>query len=200
MIDPTGRLSDVRFPSTGTIAQVALLLAGEIADRILDVDAPELPKLPLPLESDDHLIEQLDAAIPEAGIFEDLADEDAEPVEPASEPADPPEPATYPLIDDTWLADKITELVDQFGRTFAAQWQADHNGLRKHSLGLLQRLRLTHAVPGGVLVLPVLARYRDVVVNVRERDPLIDFAVDNSAPESSSEFSGSTEEPEVENA
>ena len=41
MIDPTGRLSDVRFPSTGTIAQVALLLAGEIADRVLDVDAPE---------------------------------------------------------------------------------------------------------------------------------------------------------------
>ena len=66
----TAGLSDVRFPSTGTIAQVALLLAGEIADRVLDVDAPELPKLPIPHVSDDHLIEQLDAAIPEAGIFE----------------------------------------------------------------------------------------------------------------------------------
>ncbi|GAA3186155.1 hypothetical protein GCM10020255_082960 [Rhodococcus baikonurensis] len=170
MIDPTGRLSDVRFPSTGTIAQVALLLAGEIADRVLDVDAPELPKLPIPHVSDDHLIEQLDAAIPEAGIFEDLADEDDEFALPAGEPAEPPEPVTYPKIDDDWLADKVTELVDQFGRTFAAQWQADHNGLRKQALGLLQRLRLTHAVDGGVLVLPVLARYRDVVVSVRERD------------------------------
>jgi len=188
MIDPTGRLSDVRFPSTGTIAQVALLLAGEIADRVLDVDAPELPKLPIPHVSDDHTIEQLDAAIPEAGIFEDLADEDDEFALPAGEPAEPPEPVTYPKIDDDWLADKVTELVDQFGRTFAAQWQADHNGLRKQALGLLQRLRLTHAVDGGVLVLPVLARYRDVVVSVRERDPHIDFAVDNSAPDPVDEF------------
>ena len=123
----------------------------------------------------DHLIEQLDAAIPEAGIFEDLADEDDDFVLPAGEPAEPPPPVTYPKIDDDWLADKVTELVDQFGRTFAAQWQADHNGLRKQALGLLQRLRLTHAVDGGVLVLPVLARYRDVVVSVRERDPQIDF-------------------------
>lgn len=92
------------------------------------------------------------------------------------------------MIDDDWLADKVTELVDQFGRTFAAQWQADHNGLRKQALGLLQRLRLTHAVDGGVLVLPVLARYRDVVVSVRERDPQIDFAVDNSAPDPVDEF------------
>ena len=200
MIDPTGRLSDVRFPSTGTIAQVALLLAGEISDRILDVDAPELAKLPIPHESDEYLIEQLDAAIPEAGIFEDLADEEVPTLGPAPEPVDPPEPVTYPLIEDDWLTDKIAELVDRFGRTFAAQWQADHKGLRTQSLGLLQRLRLTHAVPGGVLVLPVLARYRDVVVSVRERDPLIDFAVDNSAPDTASEFSGTTEEPEVENA
>ncbi|MCJ0905645.1 DUF2398 family protein [Rhodococcus sp. ARC_M6] len=200
MIDPTGRLSDVRFPSTGTIAQVALLLAGEISDRILDVDAPDLAKLAIPHESDEYLIEQLDAAIPEAGIFEDLADEVIPTVGPAPEPVNPPEPVTYPLIQDDWLTDKIAELVDRFGRTFAAQWQADHKGLRTQSLGLLQRLRLTHAVPGGVLVLPVLARYRDVVVSVRERDPLIDFAVDNSAPDTATEFSGTTEEPEVENA
>ncbi len=44
MIDPSGRMSDVRFPSTGTIAQVALLLAGEMADRVLDLDAAPLPR------------------------------------------------------------------------------------------------------------------------------------------------------------
>lgn len=200
MIDPTGRLSDVRFPSTGTIAQVALLLAGEIADRILDVDAPDLPKLPIPPESDDLLIEQLDAAIPEAGIFEDLADEEITEIGPVRELADPPEPVVYPLIDDSWITDKIAELVDRFGRTFAAQWQADHQGLRAQALGLLQRLSLTHAVPGGILILPALARYRDVVVSVRERDPIIDFAVDNSAPDTATDFSATTDEPEVENA
>ncbi|MGC0364181.1 uncharacterized protein (TIGR02678 family) [Rhodococcus sp. 27YEA15] len=194
MIDPTGRLSDVRFPSTGTVAQVALLLAGEICDRVLDVDAPTLEQRPLPEVSDDHLIGELDAAIPEVGIFVDLADPefDDEFTLPPTEVAEPPEPVRYPMIDDHWLSAKVTELVDQFGRTFAAQWQADHDGLRKQSLGLLERLRLTHAVPGGVLVLPVLARYRDVVVSVRERDPHIDFAVDNSAPDSVDEFDTDT--------
>ena len=32
LVDTSGRLSDVRFPGTGTVAQVALLLAGEICD------------------------------------------------------------------------------------------------------------------------------------------------------------------------
>ena len=50
------------------------------------------------------------------------------------------------------------------------------------------RVLRPHAVDGGVLVLPVLARYRDVVVSVRERDPHIDFAVDNSAPDPVDEF------------
>lgn len=200
MIDPSGRLSDVRFPSTGTVAQVALLLAGEIADRILDVDAPDLPTRSLPPVSDQHLVAQLDGAIPEAGIFEDLAEAEEALPSPRPEAAEPPEPVTYPMIGDDWLADKITELVERFGRTFAAQWQADHDGLRRQAIGLLGRLRLTHSVAGGVLVLPVLARYRDVVVSVRERDPQIDFAVDNSASDPVDEFSStdtSTPEPSV---
>lgn len=40
MIDTTGRLSDGRFPSTGTVAQVALLLVNDIAERVLDPDDP----------------------------------------------------------------------------------------------------------------------------------------------------------------
>jgi uncharacterized protein (TIGR02678 family) len=64
LIDQSGRLSDIRFPSTGTIAQVALLLAGEIADRVQDPDAPDPMRIPLPNNRTDDLVAQLDSAIP----------------------------------------------------------------------------------------------------------------------------------------
>jgi hypothetical protein len=167
LIDVSGRLSDVRFPSTGTIAQVALLLAGEIADRVLDPDAPEPIRLPMPDGGDDDLVANLDAALPAAGVFGDLA----EAPEAAAPEADSDPDATYPLVEDSWLDDAVAELARRFGRTFAAQWQADHAGLRTRAVALLDQLRLVRAAPGGVLVLPALARYRGVVVTVRDRDP-----------------------------
>lgn len=170
MIDPSGRMSDVRFPSTGTVSQVALLLAGEMADRVLDLDAPALPTRVLPDSGRDALITQLDAAIPRHGIFEQLADA-PEPAAPdVFTPADDaPEPARYALLDDAWLTDAVDELVHQFGRTFAAQWQADPAGLRRSAVALLDRLDLIRVVEGGVLVLPAIARFRGVVVTIRER-------------------------------
>ncbi|PTR27572.1 uncharacterized protein (TIGR02678 family) [Rhodococcus sp. OK519] len=171
MIDPSGRMSDVRFPSTGTIAQVALLLAGEVADRVLDLDAEPLPLRPLPTTDQAELIERLDSAIPRAGIFEELADTLA--------PADRPdlsldaeaerEPAHYALLDDHWITAAVDELVLRFGRTFAAQWQADRKGLRRNAIALLDRLQLIRIVDGGILVLPPIARFRGVVVNIRDR-------------------------------
>ncbi|CAB4896678.1 unannotated protein [freshwater metagenome] len=167
LIDTSGRLSDHRFPSTGTIAQVALLIAGEISDRVVDPDAPALTTHPLP--ASDLLVEQLDDAIPGGGIFGDLAD--------FGFPADPTtvensaERTQYPLIEDSWLVSVVDDLVDRFGRTFAAQWQTDRDGLRIRAIALLHRLRLIHSVSGGVLVLPVIARYRDVMVSVRDRAP-----------------------------
>ncbi|WP_305095057.1 TIGR02678 family protein [Prescottella sp. R16] len=173
MIDTSGRLSDIRFPSTGTVSQVALLLAGEMADRVLDLDAPELPALPLPSTAQDMLIDELDGAVPSAGIFEQLADDDPPPAaDPASEAEAGPDPARYPLLDHEWIAGTVTELAHQFGRTFAAQWQADPDGLRRAAVTLLDRLDLVRVVtgePGGVLVLPAIARFRGVVVTVRER-------------------------------
>ncbi|ORL78703.1 TIGR02678 family protein [Prescottella equi] len=175
MIDPSGRMSDVRFPSTGTIAQVALLLAGEMADRVLDLDAAPLPRHPLPTTDQAELIERLDSAIPRSGIFEQLADpfESAESAESAGYAADdrddPIEPARYALLDDDWVTGAVDELVLRFGRTFAAQWQADRNGLRRNAVALLDRLQLVRTVDGGVLVLPPIARFRGVVVNIRDR-------------------------------
>ncbi|TQC45373.1 TIGR02678 family protein [Rhodococcus sp. WS4] len=170
MIDSSGRLSDVRFPGTGTVAQVALLLAGEIADRVLDPDLPEMIRMPLPHSRVDHLIEQVDSAVPQSGIFDSLAGHDyAEPEDPA------PSDRLFPVVEDEWIAGTVRTLSERFGRTFAAGWQADPDGLGRAALALLERLRLTASVPGGVLVLPALARYRGVVVTIRDRTPEIDL-------------------------
>lgn len=168
LIDPSGRLSDIRFPSTGTVAQVALLLAGEIADRILDPDAPEPLRLPLPAPPTTDLIGQLDGAIPQASVLRELADA---PEEPTDSPASPEPEPLYPFVEDSWIEFTVTRLVERFGRTFAAQWQADTPGLRRRAVDLLDGQRMLRRTDGGVLVLPVLARYRGVVVTVRERAP-----------------------------
>ncbi|RVW04164.1 TIGR02678 family protein [Rhodococcus xishaensis] len=176
MIDPSGRMSDVRFPSTGTVSQVALLLAGEMADRVLDLDAPQLQHRPLPDRSRFELTTQLDAAIPRAGIFEQLAEDPAAaPSEPTTPVENASEPARYPQLGDAWLAEAVGKLVRQFGRTFAAQWQADHAGLRRNAIALLDRLDLVRKVDDGVLVLPAIARFRGVVVNIRHRSAQSDL-------------------------
>ncbi|MFD3424898.1 TIGR02678 family protein [Nocardia fluminea] len=170
LIDSSGRLSDTRFPGTGTLAQVALLLIGEIADTVLDIDNP-VPRRPGGLTPDDTLLEHLDASIPTAGVFAPLAEE-IETGTPATDFIDDiegVEPVTYPFLDDAWVRTTVTALTDRYGATFAAQWQADVGGLTTEVLALLTRLRLIRPVEDGLLVLPALARYRGAVVTVRVR-------------------------------
>ncbi|MGW6727722.1 DUF2398 family protein [Nocardia sp. NPDC055029] len=170
LIDTSGRLSDTRFPGTGTLAQVALLLIGEIADVVLDIDNP-VPHRPAAAD-EDALLDLLDAAIPEAGVFAPLA-EDAETLDTAAdsraEDLGDTGPVTYPFLEDTWVRGTVTALTDRYGATFAAQWQADVGGLTTEVIALLTRLRLIRPVEGGLLVLPALARYRGAVVTVRVR-------------------------------
>lgn len=174
LVDTSGRLSDVRFPNTGTVAQVALLMAGEICDRILDPDAPPPPRMPVPAHTQDVLVAAVDSAIPKSTVFTPL---------PVSDPSNSGEeadhdgraPLEHPLLEDSWLAGTIGRLVDIYGRTFAAQWQADPAGLTEAAVDLLDKLRLVARVPGGALALPALARFRGVTVSVRERDPEIDL-------------------------
>lgn len=170
LIDTSGRLSDTRFPGTGTLAQVALLLIGEIADVVLDIDHP-LPLRAAP-DTSGTLLDQLDAAIPAAGVFAPLA-EDTESLDATGESGDEQagdeEPPGYPYLEDAWVRGTVTALTDRYGATFAAQWQADVGGLTTEVVGLLSRLRLVRPVEGGLLVLPALARYRGAVVTVRVR-------------------------------
>ncbi len=41
--------------------------------------------------------------------------------------------------------------------------------MRRNAVALLDRLQLVRSVDGGVLVLPPIARFRGVVVNIRDR-------------------------------
>ena len=157
LIDTSGRFSDVRFPGTGTIAQVALLLAGEIADyaRSAGVTVPHPDRSA-------ELAHQLDAAIPAGGVYDELADTATPPLTAES--------GEYPFVAESWLAATITELIELYGKTFAAGWQANPAGLRGEAVALLERLRLVATVDGGVVALPAIARYSGVVATVRERE------------------------------
>lgn len=172
LIDTSGRLSDIRFPSTGTIAQVALLLAGEIADRVLDPDAPDRTVTTVSVDTSDVLVAALDAAIPGVGIFGALADDE---VDTDAEPAEGAAVQHCPFVPDTWIDDTVAALVTAYGRTFAAQWQSDPRGVRAAAVSLLVRMSLLADVPGGVAALPAIARYRGVVVTVRERGSVPDL-------------------------
>ncbi|RIK10203.1 MAG: TIGR02678 family protein [Acidobacteria bacterium] len=175
LVDSSGRMSDLRFPGVGTVPQVALLLAGEICARVSEPGC-EPVRLPRPVDAEAELEAGLDAAIPAAGVFAPLAgDAAAADAPPGSRPA----PA-HPLVEDSWLAETVARLADEFGRTFAAQWQADPAGLLEAAVTVLERQRLVARVPGGVLALPALARFRGVVVTVRERDPRLALAGEDS--------------------
>ncbi|WP_328413020.1 TIGR02678 family protein [Nocardia sp. NBC_00403] len=174
LIDTSGRLSDIRFPGTGTLAQVALLLVGEIADRVLDIDNP-VPRRPAAPDPAAALAAQLDDVIPAATVFAPLADLPStdfgagEPDSVREASAEAPEEVTYPFIESAWVRETVQALTDRYGLTFAAQWQANVPGLTTEVVALLERLRLLRAVSDGLVILPALARYRGAVVTVRTK-------------------------------
>ncbi|MFE3703699.1 DUF2398 family protein [Nocardia tengchongensis] len=170
LIDSSGRLSDVRFPGTGTLAQVALLLAGEIADLVLDIDNP-VPRRPRPERPFTDLVAQLDSAIPLTTVFAPLADPlEVFGAQPDSDTeVEEPEIPEFPFLESSWIRDTVKMLTDRYGNTFAAQWQADLTGLTGEVVSLLERLRLVELVDGGLLILPALARYRGAIVTIRTR-------------------------------
>ncbi len=57
----------------------------------------------------------------------------------------------------------IGELYRELGAaSFGVAWQHDPRGLLAAALSLLADLRLLRPVPGGALVLPAAARYRNI--------------------------------------
>lgn len=68
-----------------------------------------------------------------------------------------------PFVSRTRLEHMLTEIYDHFGAaSFTAQWQFDQPGLLAAAVRLLDDLRLVKRTPGGVLILPAAARYRNI--------------------------------------
>jgi uncharacterized protein (TIGR02678 family) len=174
LLDISGSFSDRRFPGPGTVTQVALLLANAIADRVLDVDAPDLIRLTAPDPDSVSLAARLDLALPRSAMTDAPTEREHESV--ATCPGrdddglvESATPVRHPLLEHGWLQTATAELIKDFGGTFAAAWVADPDRLLTAALGLLAELSLVAPVPGGILALPLLARYRNARIEVNRR-------------------------------
>jgi hypothetical protein len=73
------------------------------------------------------------------------------------------EPALLPFIADAKLHAMMADLYDEVGAaSFTVSWQHDPRGLLSAAVAFLADLRLLRPVPGGALVLPAAARYRNI--------------------------------------
>jgi uncharacterized protein (TIGR02678 family) len=196
LINTGGRLTDVTFPGTGTIAQAALLLCARIAGY-LQRNQNRVEHLPAATAAE-RLAEasaRIDAALPaRAGVAALLADAalPAAPVPPAPVTPGAPAPrdaasgeadaaedagketpaeaeAAYPFLSESWLRAELKKLVDEFGRGMSERQVADPAGLLDDALDLLASVGFVARTGGGALVLPLLARYRGVTAQLKEK-------------------------------
>ena len=168
LADAGGRFTDRPFPGRGgAVNRAAGLLLAKIADLIENPDET-LTSLEVPAEAEDRrdLLARIDSALPSAGVVHELAWS-----APPDEPDDPTRataagrvPAlNVPFVEQSRLAVTIEELYEELGAaSFTITWQHDPRGLLAAALAFLADLRLVRAVPGGVLVLPAAARYRNI--------------------------------------
>jgi uncharacterized protein (TIGR02678 family) len=196
LVNTGQRLSDLTFPGTGTVAQAALLLCARIAGY-LQRNRAGREHLPAATAAE-RLAEaarRIDSALPDRGRVTDLLAlggglEDAgDSAAAAAIPADArvggagtsgagtsaadaeTETAidvTYPFLSEMWLRAELRQLVYEFGSGMAEKQVADPAGLLADALGLLASVGLVARVDGGVLVLPLLARYRSVTAQLKE--------------------------------
>ena len=168
LADAGGRCTDRPFPGRGgAVNRAAGLVLAKIADLIEDPDEA-LATLPVPAEAEDQrdLLARIDSALPAAGIVQELAwsapaeaaDEDERGGVHAQAPL-----LAAPFVELSRLRDMVGELYDELGASsFGLTWQHDPGGLLAAALALLADLRLLRPVPGGALVLPAAARYRNI--------------------------------------
>jgi uncharacterized protein (TIGR02678 family) len=164
LVDTT-RLSVEQFPGTGSVAQAAVLLATAMADRAVDPDGRRVKRMAAPdaRAAQAVLTRQLDAGLPYAtrvGIDEEIADHDDDAGG---------DDNRYPFITESFLRDAVAEILDRYRTAFSVAWHADPERLRTEAVALLVRFGAVVAVPGGVLVRPLVARYRHTVAHVRQR-------------------------------
>jgi hypothetical protein len=111
------------------------------------------------------LLERIDAGMVSgtAGHDRGLAWPPATPSAGAGDPRAETPALEAPFVERTRMEGMLAELYDDFGAaSFTAQWQYDQSGLLAAATRLLDDLRLIRRLPGGVLILPAAARYRNI--------------------------------------
>jgi uncharacterized protein (TIGR02678 family) len=168
LVDPTGRFTDRPFPGRGgAVNRTAGLLLAKVADLLEDPDAgPEVIRMAVPYARDDlkSIAERIDAGLTRAAAGQRPGEYSPY----AAAQADQGEveldgPLESPFLERTRLEGMLAELYEDFGAaSFTAQWHYDQPGLLDAALRLLDDLRLIKRVPGGALILPAAARYRNI--------------------------------------
>jgi hypothetical protein len=162
----TMRLSAEQFPGTGSVAQAAVLLAAAMAERAADPDGRRVRRMPAPdlSAAQTALIISVDAGLP-AGTRVAIDDE----VSRTEPEATGDDDTRYPFVTESFLRETVDEILDRYGSAFGAAWHADPERLRTEAVALLTRFGAVTSVPGGVLVRPLVGRYRNTVAKVRQR-------------------------------
>ncbi|MFC4537061.1 DUF2398 family protein [Sphaerisporangium dianthi] len=176
LADPGGRFTDKPFPGRGgAVNRAAGLLLAKMADLLEDpAERAELRFTEPPAEAGDRreLLARVDAALPRAGVADALAwtPPPASAREPATTAVIAAPPAEVALVERARLAGMIHELYDELGAaSFSAAWQHDPEGLLEAAVTLLAELRLVRRHPGGVLLLPAFARYRNITLALPDK-------------------------------
>ena len=201
VIDATGSFSDRSFPTGGTPAQVALLLADAMAHAVTEGAAGAagaagsdgagnvaggVPTAAVPRASDRSatLVARLDAARPSppgelAAGGGDGREDGGGPVPRGGASAIAPSGAadliaeveaaplpTGPFLSDAWLLERLDALTTAHRRAIAADYRDDPEALLRVATEVLVAFDLVRPVPGGLIARPILARFRDPVVEV----------------------------------
>ncbi|ALO93999.1 TIGR02678 family protein [Streptomyces hygroscopicus subsp. limoneus] len=172
LIDTSGRLSDLRFPGGGTVAQAALLLAARISAAVQRSGRHALELLPAPTAAERLTVRarRIDTALPSRGLVTELAEPDEASAYGASgDEGQEPTETRYPFVTDSWLRGRLKEITAEYGAGFAADLRGDPDRLLDQALGLLAAMSLIARVDGGALALPLIARYRGVTARVKTR-------------------------------
>jgi len=189
LISAGQRFTDVAFPSTGTVAQAALLLCARIAGYLRHHSA-KIESLPAATAAE-RLAEaagRIDAALPDRGRVADMLAGSSLLAEAAGRPEtgdagpgagtgsgaaeqDGAADVAYPFLSDVWLRTELRKLVEDFGAGMAEKQAADPGHLLAEAIALLASMGLVARVDGGVLVLPLLARYRSVTAQIKNPPP-----------------------------
>jgi uncharacterized protein (TIGR02678 family) len=191
LADPGGRFTDKPFPGRGgAVSRAAGLLLAKMADLLEDpVERLSVTFLEPPADADDQrdLLARIDSALPQAGVVRELAW--APPPMRETGAADPP-PVEAPLVERARLTAMVRELYEELGAaSFSSAWQHDPDGLLDAAVTLLAELRLLRRHPGGVLLLPAFARYRNITLALpdrRNRQGQLGLHLSSSLPEGSS--------------